>query len=676
MSGLVLLAPLGLLALVAVPLIVLFHMRHFTPVERPVPTLRFWVEASPERADDSRLRLPPLSLLLILQVVAAALIGLALARPAVTDALSGLSQRTEPVHLVILLDGSTSMSAVDTRAGQSRFEEARSLAVDQLLGLREGDIATLMILGTQVQTFQSTEAGMTRDVAARLRMVPMPGGIADLNSALRLVANLNVPGIDERILVISDGALSADPSVVETIPASISYVAVGEPVSPNLAIVDVVARDSPDNPARSDLLIHVANFSEIRQSTTVLVVSDGFEVARQDIVIEANGATYLDVTTLPEGASEVVVEVRSNDPFFADNQAMIRIERERSFGQRVLLVSDAFSHLQRAFKALPGTSVVTISSAEHLRAEIPPGPYDLVVFEGTTPTAGGAHNLPTLFANPPRDGLLTTSGMITVPVVDRVKAEDAILRGVDLTGVTFRETPVHVLDAGSEEIAGSQEGPLIYRGTAPGTEQPMIVMAFDLNQSNLPNRIAFPILIANIVSELTPNTLPPVVSLGDSVGFMPSGSTRLVTVTNPREEVVELPVASSADEDQGIVAANARSREVTFGETGEPGTYWLSEFNESGQQTATGAFVVNAGHLRESDLRANGELPGILAGASVNGSSAQSFELLSDLWPALVALALAVLCIEWIVLAFGRRSAKRTVPSHRNEARSSEGGSS
>ncbi len=676
MSGLNLLAPLGLLALVAVPLIVLFHMRHFTPVERPVPTLRFWIEASPERTEDSRLRLPPLSLLLILQVVAAALIGLALARPAVTDALTGLSQRTEPVHLIILLDGSTSMSAVDAAEGKSRYEEARSLAVDQLLGLREGDVATLMVLGTQVQTLQSTEPAMTRDVAERLRVSPMPGGIADLNSALRLVANLNVPGIDERILVISDGALSADPSVIETIPAPISYVHVGDPTSPNLAIVDVVARDSLDNPSRSDLLIHVANFSEIRQSTTVLIVADGFEVARQDIVIEANGATHLEVTTLPEGAADVVVEVRSNDPFFADNQAMIRLERDRSFGQRVLLVSDAFSHLQRAFRALPGTSVVTISSAEHLRAEIPPGPYDLVVFEGTTPTAGSVHNLPTVFVNPPRDGLLTTSGMMTVPVVDRVKAEDAILRGVDLTGVTFRETPVHVLDASSEEIAGNQEGPLIYRGTVPGIDQPMIVMTFDLNQSNLPNRIAFPILIANIVSELTPNTLPSVVPLGEPVGFMPSGTTRLVAVTNPRSEVVELPVASSADQDQEIVATNARSRMVTFAETGEPGTYWLSEFNESGQQTATGAFIVNAGHLRESDLRANGDLPEILAGTSVNGSGAGSFELLSDLWPALVALALAVLCIEWLVLAFGRRSVNRTAPSHRHKTRTSEGGTS
>ena len=86
------LAPLGLAALIGVPLIILFHMRHFTPIERPVPTLRFWLAAEPTRTDDSRFRLPPLSLLLVLQLLAVGLLGLALARPAVSDALAGIAQ--------------------------------------------------------------------------------------------------------------------------------------------------------------------------------------------------------------------------------------------------------------------------------------------------------------------------------------------------------------------------------------------------------------------------------------------------------------------------------------------------------------------------------------------------------------------------------------------------------
>ena len=65
------LAPLGLAALIGIPLIVLFHMRHFTPYERHVPTLRFWREAEPARTDDARFRRPPLTLLLLLQLLVA-----------------------------------------------------------------------------------------------------------------------------------------------------------------------------------------------------------------------------------------------------------------------------------------------------------------------------------------------------------------------------------------------------------------------------------------------------------------------------------------------------------------------------------------------------------------------------------------------------------------------------
>ena len=76
-----LLLPLGLAALVALPIVVLLHMRHTTPTVRPVPTLRFWLAAEPERTEQMRFRRPPLSLLLLLHLLIAGLLALALARP-------------------------------------------------------------------------------------------------------------------------------------------------------------------------------------------------------------------------------------------------------------------------------------------------------------------------------------------------------------------------------------------------------------------------------------------------------------------------------------------------------------------------------------------------------------------------------------------------------------------
>src|SRR5690606_11693506 len=129
------------------------HMRHTAPVVRSVPTLRFWLAAMQERTETARFRRPPLILLLLLHLLIVAAIALALARPVASQTFGGLGTRTEPKHLILLLDGSTSMVATDTPSGRSRFEEAREKALERLNELREGDVATVVLLGTHPLTF-------------------------------------------------------------------------------------------------------------------------------------------------------------------------------------------------------------------------------------------------------------------------------------------------------------------------------------------------------------------------------------------------------------------------------------------------------------------------------------------------------------------------------------------
>jgi hypothetical protein len=231
--------------------------------------------------------------------------------------------------------------------------------------------------------------------------------------------------------------------------------------------------------------------------------------------------------------------------------------------------------------------------------------------------------------------------MMTVPTVDRLRANDPILTGVDLSGVTFRETPIHVLEATAVEIAGSPGGSLIYRGTVPGSDQPMVVLTFDVGQSNLPSRIAFPILVANIVQELTPGSLPPIVALGSPVVFEPGSDAESVTIVSPSGVISELPVPAGETADDTPL-----SREIAFAGTSEPGTYRLFSSTASGRELNVGSFVVNAGHPRESDLRSNADLPAILTGAD-GAASTTVLSLASDLWPALVAAAVLILLIEW-----------------------------
>jgi hypothetical protein len=651
-----LLAPIGLVALIGLPLIVLLHMRHFTPYERHVPTLRFWREAEPTRTENTRFRRPPLTALLVLQLLAAGLLGLALARPALSGAWSGISQQASMRHLVVILDGSTSMSATDTPEGLSRFDVAKTSALDHLAGLHEGDIATLMVLGTQVTTLQANNRAELNGLIGQLRSLEPPGGIAGLNSALKLVSDLDLPNVREEILVLSDGAVSADPAIVETLNAAIAFEQVGQPDAGNIAITDATFRPSVDNPARSDVYVQVANFGDERVSTTLLAVADGAEAFRRDLALDPNSSTDIIINTLPAGAAEVIVEVRSNDPFFADNQARLPLQQSSDFSLRILLVSDTPARLQQALSSLPGATIEMVNGAEYRRGAIPAGPFDLIVYEGEGPEAGAVPDVPMVLIDPPRDSVIPMGGMIIAPGVERIRANDPVLKDVDLTGLTFFEMPAHQLDGSAVEIVGSVGGPLIYRADVPGRNQQMIVLAFDLQQSNLTRRIAFPILIANIVNELTPSPLPSTVRLGDAVTYTPHTLAESVQIADPRGVTVELAVARAPAVDGAVDL----SREVTFTATGFPGAYQLTELNGAGRAIASASFVVNAGHPQESDLRAEPDLPEILALASASHDSGTQ-RTLNDLWPALAALALVALLVEWLwPLLPKRRSMTRT----------------
>jgi hypothetical protein len=640
MSGMQLLAPLGLLALVGIPLVIFFHMRHTTPIERSVPTLRFWQMVTPTPTDEARLRRPPLSLLLLLQLLAVGALGLALARPAVADAWAGLTQRTEPTHLVILLDGSTSMDANDTESGQNRFEAGKALALQRIGQLHEGDVGTVLVLGSSVQSFEATDSAGMRSLTDRLRALALPGGRADLNEALSLTGNLVLPDMENQIVVITDGAVSADPSVVATVGAPIELLQVGRASAANLAVVEMNAKSSSTNANKTALFARLANFSGNDVNVSVSVLADGVAVESQNVLIPAGQTIDFTSDALPAGVSRLRLELSSDDALPADNSAELVLARDSDLAQRILLVSDTPLVLQHALSSLPDAQITTVSTTEQLSGDVDGGPFDLMVFENFTPVSAAEITAPVLFVHPPVDGLLPAKRVMTTATVQHVRSGDPLLNGgVDLTGMTFGETPVHELAAGASAVVEAESGPLIYRGTVPGGTEPMVVFTFDLQGSPLTLRIAFPMLMDNTVRSLAPAALPASAVLGEPLVLQPRAGAAAIRITAPDGSATDIPVT---------LGANGSADPAIYSATGQAGEYTVQELDSKGQATASGTFVVNAGHPTESNLTANPDLPSTLATAQASADAGPTRERLGDLWPALAALALGLLAVEWL----------------------------
>lgn len=114
-------APLWLMLLGLVPLIIWFHVRRREPLE--VPSTRLWHLVGEGEHPQAALRPPPLSLALVLQLLAVLTLSMTLAEPRFGW--------TERGPTVIVVDASILM-AVNTQTGSSRHDDATALLADAL----------------------------------------------------------------------------------------------------------------------------------------------------------------------------------------------------------------------------------------------------------------------------------------------------------------------------------------------------------------------------------------------------------------------------------------------------------------------------------------------------------------------------------------------------------------
>jgi hypothetical protein len=641
MSGLTLLAPLGLVGLIAIPVIVLLYMRTTTPDERSVPSTRFWQGAESPPTDHHRFRFPPLSVLMLMHLMLAALLAFALAQPASASILSRFAGRADPHHLILIIDGSTSMGAATDplgSVGRSHFDLARARASSLLGDLQEGDSATILLIGTHTSTWQASDLAEIAELTDTVGALALPGGEADLNGTLRLVRDLLVPGVRDEIVLITDGAVAVDPHLVAELHVPIQLEqASGSYGTGNIAITDIAATGSATSPGRQDVFVRVVNFSERRRDVPITIAADGIAIIERTLVIDPGSAATV-TQLLPEGALIASAQIHGEDALVADNVAQIALAASGLSGIQVLLVSDQPSAILRALSAIPGSQVETRTRNQFLASGTPDG-TDLIVVEGgvvsTTLPA-----IPVVLVNPGGGG-----GSMSFPQPIRIQSQDPIMTGVDLAGVTFGEVPIIPFASGDTEIVGAEGGPLIVRSETPAG-QPEVILAFDIDQSNLPVRVAFPILIANIVDDLVDRGLPSSLAAGDPLVFTVGSTADHVLITGPDGlQHVVAPAQTGAAEGQT----------VTFGDTGQPGTYRIDVVGRDGGLDGQFVMNVNAGHPRESNLVPNKLLPDVLA-TSPSSDETSTARNLFDLWPIVLAAVLVLLILEWFFsLATGHR---------------------
>lgn len=617
------------LGLLAAPIIALYMLRLRRHEQRVSSTL-LWRELVLDRAANAPWQRLRRNLLLFLQLLILAALVFALARPIFK---SGTQARGD---VFVLLDTSASMGTTDGLNGPRRFDDALT-EVNRLIDeLGANNRMTIIAAGSSPRIL-SDAIGDDTGLRSSLKTLAPENGSADWQSAFALVSGLTQAANEPKIVLISDGNLPED---LPALPGELTFIPVGQS-GDNLAISALGARSSDEG---MNTLVSVTNTGTTPAQARVGIYVDNNLFDAREIEIQA-GESARASWMLPPTAG--IIEARlesiggSIDHLPIDDRVwQLGAPPE---GQQIQFHSDGNLFLERFFSILPGYDFVhadegsksgndstpsaafTIFDGVPLPESLPPG--NLLIINpqaGSDPAA----------ANP----AIAVTGTFT---------ETGLLRQTDspiLTDVNRQN--IHVASAqtvsapGLEPLLEAEGGPLLLAGEVDGRR--IVLITFDIRQSDLPLQIAFPILMANITEWLSPGramTTGAELAPGTVVHLLPDERASTIVVTLPDGKLWEQKV-------EGDLSP------VRFDATSQTGVYTVSTRDENGITIRESHFVVNFINDRESHIQPR---PSVLIGQAQISSTDTQNTGERELWPILLWAGFFLLMIEWWI-AYRRRT--------------------
>ncbi|WP_164103465.1 vWA domain-containing protein [Candidatus Laterigemmans baculatus] len=639
---------LALWGLLAVPIIALFILRVRLRRE-PVSTLLFWdqlLDDRRRRAWWQRLR-SPLSLLLQLL-----LLGLVVA--ALVDPLWAW-QAAQPRRVVLVVDNSASMNARLPGDATDRLEEAREAAASIVRSLRDRDRMAVVTAGglPRVHLGMTDDLRRLRTAVATVPATDAPDQLAAaVTLARQLLASEKFSNAESEIIVLTDGGSGTKLSTKESAgsqeasseAASSEGASAAPPVTfyglgraaDNVAITAFQVRRSVADALSYQILVEVSNFSrtaverrleiDLEQSPVDVVPLqlDAGQVWRQTLDhTSIEGGELVARLVAPAATSDV--EPADSEPADAlSSDDVARAVLPRRDPVPVVLVTPGNLFLQNVLAAIPG---VALTVTLEVPAEIPAG--GILVLHRTVPD-----ELPpgaVLVIHPEKSNELWQIGdELASPLVFGQTEETPLLAHLRLQNVALAGARRLEFSVEAEPLLASPtEAPLYARLSRPEGE--VLVLDAELEQGDLPLRIAFPVMMKNAVEWFlgTKGELQPALATGQSTVIRAPAQGAAWLLRSPRGETFPL----STDSDR-----------LSIGPLPQTGVWRVEprDDRERGDRERVVALAVNLTSAAESDLREASDFapPPAATLAGVGGYS---------MWIYLAALAVIGLVGEWIL---------------------------
>ncbi|MBN1876591.1 MAG: VWA domain-containing protein, partial [Anaerolineae bacterium] len=476
--------------MLAVPILLLYMLR-LRRRDVVVPSTLLWQAVLADRHANRPWQKLRRNWLLFLQLWVLLALVLALVRPALPAPLALHGQ------LIVLLDASASMQTRLVEEEGTRFDAAVHALRELATTLEAEDRVALIAVGPEPHLLlQGGDAGDLQRVLdavvddALANDIPYHGG-GNWPAAAALAAGL--ASATTTTLLVTDAAIPED---LPALPGTVRVIVVGDAV-PNVGIVALALRRTD---TRLTLFTRLYNAGPAT-TRTLAVYADGVLIARESVALPAEGDVPL---TFPDISVAAWVEARleESDALEVDNRAWVALSEG---GQgRVLLVTQGNRFLTQALQSLPGVTLVQ-ATTPLMAAEPVEGyrddPYGLWIVDGpVTDTLSGVNQ----WHIAPDAGTLCgiPGDIITPTAVVRGKWSHALLQYVNWDDVHIARARYYTPPADAEVLIETSAAPLLWVIARPNVR--VACLAFNLHDADLPLRLAFPILTANLTGWLLP----------------------------------------------------------------------------------------------------------------------------------------------------------------------------
>jgi hypothetical protein len=557
------------------------------------------------------------------------LLLLALLLGALGDPHLGASTRGR--SRVILVDTSASMQATDGDAAHhTRFEAAREAARRLVREMGGQDTALVVALDARPTPLGGWESD-DRELLRQIDALGASDTPADLERALRLGADALRGRPHPELVLVGDGAYDdavlrrvrlspppkADLGTIDLSGIDLRFVPVGRS-SDNVGITAFAVRRYQANQTAYEVLVELQSFRDHPSTVKLELVQDGEVVEVEPLELGAGQRVQRLYPNLSgEGTRLAAHLVDAHDALPLDDLAYALLPPRRKL--KVLLVTAGDLFLEGALLLDENLEVEKIAPAAWDATKA--ARFDALVLDRFTPPAPPPTHALYIAPDGPSSPF-SVRGTIDAPLLTDLAERHPLMRWVTLKDLNIARASRFVLESGDVAVASALRDPIIVARERDGKKT--VAIGFDLSRSDLPLRVAFPVLVVNALDWFGGSDGGLIASFATGHPFRvtaPGGVAEL-TVRGPDGQVAHAPVHEGR---ATLYAARA-------------GYYELSG-------TPPRRVAANLASPSESRIAPRATL--WVDGRTLAPPEPGRLGLRRTLWSYLVALALGLLCLEW-----------------------------